>query len=95
MLHRRRRQAAIPAIHPHQLRHTAAHNWLAAGGNEGDAMRLFGGRTREMLGRYGAALADVRAREAFRRIAPGDQLRPSAHPEMATVRARPYPVDLG
>lgn len=42
LLRRRCRQAGIHVIHPHQLRHTAAHNWLAMGGSEGDAMRIFG-----------------------------------------------------
>ena len=36
-------------------------------------MRLFGWRSRQMLNRYGASAADDRARDAFRRIAPGDR----------------------
>lgn len=36
-------------------------------------MRLFGWSSREMLSRCGAALADERARAAYRRLDPGDR----------------------
>jgi site-specific recombinase XerD len=74
ILRRRCNAAGLAHLHPHQLRHTAAHTWLTMGGNEGDAMRLFGWKSRQMLNRYGASAADDRARDAFRRIAPGDRL---------------------
>jgi len=74
MLERRCAEAGIPKIHPHQLRHTAAHVWMDAGGNETDAMRIFGWKSRTMLNRYGASAADERARKAHHRLALGDRL---------------------
>ncbi|MFF0495767.1 tyrosine-type recombinase/integrase [Nocardia aobensis] len=74
MLERRAEAAGIDHIHPHQLRHFFAHNWLANGGQEQDLMMLAGWRSRQMIGRYGASVADERARDAHRRARLGDQL---------------------
>lgn len=75
MLRRRGRllEPPITNLHAHQFRHTAAHEWLAAGGSESDLMRLMGWKSPQMLRRYGASLADERAREAHRAMRLGDR----------------------
>lgn len=74
MLERRCAEAGITKVHFHQLRHTFAHQWLKDGGSGEDLMRLAGWSSRAMLSRYGAALADERAREAYRQRLPGERL---------------------
>jgi len=62
------------AVNPHRFRHTNAHDFLLAGGQERDLKRLMGWRSDTMLERYGASAADHRAREAARRLRRGDRI---------------------
>jgi site-specific recombinase XerD len=74
MIKRRCKAASIPAIHPHQFRHTFSHLWLVGGGNEHDLAKLNGWSSLQMVGRYASSAAGDRARLAHQRISPGDDI---------------------
>ena len=64
--------AGIPGFHPHRLRHTAAHRWLAKGGSEGGLMAVAGWTHPDMLLRYTKARASARAAEEAQRLNLGE-----------------------
>lgn len=74
MLRRRTKAAGIPHIHPHQGRHTWAHEFRVAGGDRGDLKRLGGWKSDQMVDRYGASAADERAHASYRKRSFGDQI---------------------
>lgn len=64
--------AGIEGFHPHRMRHTAAHRWLAAGGSEGGLMAVAGWTRPDMLMRYTRAQASARAADEARRLNLGE-----------------------
>ncbi|MEX0698901.1 MAG: tyrosine-type recombinase/integrase [Acidimicrobiia bacterium] len=75
MVKRRGAAVGIEGLHPHRFRHTFAHMWLAAGGQEGDLQRIAGWADRQMLNRYGASTAHQRALDAHQRFSPIERLQ--------------------
>jgi integrase len=67
-LRRRATLAGIHGFHPHKLRHTAAHRWLAAGGSESGLMAMAGWTRTDMLIRYTRATAAERAAAEARKL---------------------------
>lgn len=64
--------AGLEGFHPHKLRHTYAHRWLAAGGSEGGLMAVAGWTRPDMVQRYTQARASERAAEEARGLNLGD-----------------------
>lgn len=64
--------AGIEGFHPHRLRHTAAHRWLAAGGSEGGLMAVAGWTRPDTLMRYTKAQASAKAAEEARKLNLGE-----------------------
>lgn len=64
----RAKAAGVVGFHPHRLRHTLAHRWMAAGGSETGLMDVAGWKSREMLDRYGASARAERALAEAKRL---------------------------
>ena len=71
---RRAEEAGFGKVTPHAFLRTFAHNWLAAGDSEMDAMRIAGWKSRVMVEHYAGSVAAQRARRAHARIPPGDRI---------------------
>lgn len=74
IIRERAKKAGVKDLHAHRFRHTFAHDWLLAGGQERDLKRLAGWSSDVMLERYGASAAVDRAHSAARRLRRGDRL---------------------
>ncbi len=71
-LKERAENAGLTGFHPHKLRHTAAHRWLAAGGSESGLMAVAGWTRPDMLMRYTKAQASARAADEARKLNLGE-----------------------
>jgi site-specific recombinase XerD len=71
-LKRRATSAGINGFHLHQLRHTMATRWKAAGGSDDGLMAQAGWSSREMIDRYAGAAAAHRSAAEARRLNLGD-----------------------
>lgn len=73
MIRKRGTRVGVEGLHPHSLRHTAAHRWKDAGGSEEDAEELFGWTPGSgMVKRYGKTARSARAERAARRMTLAD-----------------------
>jgi site-specific recombinase XerD len=68
MLRRRGEQADVQHVHAHRFRHTMAHQWKMAGGNETALMAQAGWSSRQMLVRYGKSAQQALAKVEFDRV---------------------------
>jgi site-specific recombinase XerD len=75
MVWRRSEDAGLERrVHPHQLRHSKADAWLAAGGTERGLMKQMGWKSAAMVHRYAANVAERRSIEEAKRLGLGDRL---------------------
>jgi site-specific recombinase XerD len=65
---RRRARSAAVEVHPHLFRHTFAHDWLEAGGQESALQEIAGWSSPQMLRRYAASSANARALSQYDRV---------------------------
>jgi site-specific recombinase XerD len=74
MIRRRAREAGVGGIYCHLWRHTWAHLFLEAGGQEGQLKQLGGWRSDEMLRHYGSSEAARRAQKAHAQFSPASRI---------------------
>jgi site-specific recombinase XerD len=73
LIRRRCKRAGLDyLIHPHALRHTAAHMYKARGMSDDNLMYLFGWKSAQMLMRYGRSAQGTRARNEVRKSSPAE-----------------------
>lgn len=70
----RSKQAGLGHVNPHRFRHTWAHYYMAAGGQETNLMHLAGWQSESMLRRYAASAGAERAMAEQRRLSLVDRL---------------------
>jgi len=70
------KRAGIPDVHPHQLRHGYATQYLMSGGTRQDLQQSLGHASDSITQRYVRFVAQEHALQAHERVSPGDQLRP-------------------
>jgi len=70
------KRAGIPDVHPHQLRHSYATQYLALGGDRYDLQQSLGHTSGEVTKRYVRFAVSAHALKEHEKFSPGDRLRP-------------------
>jgi site-specific recombinase XerD len=94
ILTRRARLAGVTGLNPHRFRHTFAHDFLLAGGQERDLKRLAGWSSDVMLERYGSSAADSRQLRRRRRVTAGSGCWKASGPVAERARGAARREDL-